>query len=117
MSAHPLAHTHTLSFVPYFVPYLIGYRTDPNPPRSPSTRHPVGLDAGRLEWTNTHYRDRGGQGGRVGVTQFRWGVGELPSSPHIWVWLLFPSGSLSHKRSGSISTVEVGWFIHRFQPP
>jgi hypothetical protein len=37
---------------------------------------PVGLDAGRLEWTNTHgmelthYRDRGGQGGRVGVTQF-----------------------------------------------
>jgi hypothetical protein len=35
--------------------------------------------------------------------------------------VLFPSGSLSHTRTGSISAVDVGWvqqgFTHRFQPP
>jgi hypothetical protein len=83
---------------------------------------PVGMDEHARDGVNTLQGPRrpGGSGGshtvhgRCGI---RWDVGELPSSPHIWVWLLLPSGSLSHKRTGSISTVEVGWLIHRFQPP
>jgi hypothetical protein len=83
---------------------------------------PVGLDEHKRDGVATLLGPRrpGGSGGGhtvYGRCGMRWGVGELPSSPHTRVWLLFPSGSLSHTRTGSISTVEVGWFIHRFQPP
>ncbi len=83
---------------------------------------PVGKDEHTRDGLTTILGPRrpGGSGGGHtvhGRCGMRWGVGELPSGPHIWVWLLLPSGSLSHTRTGSISTVEVGWFIHRFQPP
>ena len=83
---------------------------------------PVGKDTHTRDGVNTLQGPRrpGGSGGGHtvhGRCGMRWGVGELPSGPHIWVWLLLPSGSLSQTRTGSISTVEVGWYIHRFQPP
>jgi hypothetical protein len=74
---------------------------------------PVGSDEHTRDGVNTLQGPRrpGGSGGGHtvhGRCGMRWGVGELPSSPHIWVWLLLPSGSLSHTRTGSISTIEVG---------
>ncbi len=85
------------------------------------------VDAGRLEWTNTHgmlthYRDRGGQGGRVGVTQFMaaaacdGALGSFLPARTFGFGCSFHQ-ALSHKHTGSISTVEVGWFLHRSQPP
>ncbi len=83
---------------------------------------PVGMDEHTRDGVDTLLGPRrpGGSGGGHtvhGRCSMRWGVGELPSGPHMRVWLLFPSGSLSHTRTGSISAVEVGLFIHRFQPP